>query len=63
MKRYRFDMIGADLAGEKEHPQIVIRRYAPDAFDWEPVSIADCWLFSTRQPIDPLPSFIVEVVS
>lgn len=61
--RYRFDMIGAHYAGENAHPQLVILRYAPDAFDFEPVSISDCWLFRTKQPIEPLPSFIQEVVS
>lgn len=62
VKRYRFDMIGAHLAGEREHPQIVIRRFAPDACDFESVSIADCWMFSANE-ILPLPDIIDDVTA
>lgn len=55
--QYRFDMFGAEDAGHHEHPQIVIRRYAPDAHSWHPFPIGDCWVFRSR-PIDNPPSFI-----
>lgn len=62
MKRYGFDTIGAHLAGEREHPQIVIRKFAPDANDFEPVIVSDCWLF-TASEISPLPEFIYDVTA
>lgn len=59
--RYRYSLPAASDAGEQRHPQIVIREIAPDAFDFEPAPIGDCWLF-TSDVISPLPSFIDFVV-
>jgi len=59
-RRYRFSMQGAYEAGEKDHPQLVIKRIAPDAYDFESMSIASCWLFSAKKIPDP-PPWICEV--
>ncbi len=59
-KHYRFDMQGAYNAGHKEHPQIVIRKFAPHAFNFEPVSIGDCWMFDAPEIINP-PEFIMRI--
>ncbi len=42
----------AHLAGEVGHPKEVIQRIAPDARNFEPVSIADCWLFTSDRDVD-----------
>lgn len=39
-------MQSAHLAGDVDHPKTVILRIAPDAHNFEPISIADCWLFT-----------------
>jgi hypothetical protein len=49
-------------AGLTQHPQQVIQTVAPDAFDFEPVSIADCWLFSAEE-IERLPGYIHKLPS
>jgi hypothetical protein len=61
--RYRFDMQGAHEAGEHGHPQAVISTAYPDAYAFEPVSIADCWLFTTPRGPDvyPLPAYVIPV--
>lgn len=61
MKRYRLELIGAYLAKVDLHPQLIIMWLAPDAFDLEPVPVADAWLFRTTSPIDPLPGFVVDI--
>ena len=43
--RFRYDMTGAAKDGETRHPQIVIQYWFPDAHRFEPVTIADCWMF------------------
>ena len=59
-RRYRFDIQDAVEAGESGHPCEVILRLFPGAKNFEPVPIADCWLFSAER-IDNVPSFIVDV--
>jgi hypothetical protein len=56
---YRYQLQTADEAGEKRHPQIVIREHFPDAHDLEPHSIGDCWLFKAAKR--KAPAFFVEV--
>lgn len=60
MKLYRYNVIGAFLAGVKEHPETDIKRVAPNATELEPHMIADCWLFKSP-PIADLPDYIDEV--
>lgn len=60
VRRYRYELYSADDAGERRHPETVIREVAPDAFDLMPVSIADCWMFRAKEIVN-LPPFIVEV--
>lgn len=60
VKRYRYDILTALEAGVREHPQDVIKRYAPDAHEWQPAPLAECWLFSAA-PIENPPDFIVDV--
>lgn len=57
---YRYDMIGANKAGEHRHPQLVIRKVAPMACDFEPSSMGDCWFFSSPK-IAELPPYIDEL--
>jgi hypothetical protein len=58
--RYRFDMLAASEAGRTEHPQLVIQAFFPDAHDFEPVPVADCWLF-TAERRDIKPAFFEEL--
>jgi hypothetical protein len=58
---YRFDMITAHQRGESRHPEVVIRELAPDATDFEPVPVADCWVFRASAIQNP-PEWIVPVV-
>jgi hypothetical protein len=55
--RYRYSLMSANDAGVHEHPQTVILRWAPDATNFEPVPIADCWLFEAG-PIENQPPYI-----
>lgn len=55
--RYRIYVQGAYEAGKTEHPQKVILELAPDAHDFEPAPIGDCWLFTAAR-IDPLPPYV-----
>ena len=58
MARYRFDMIGAQLAGERRHPQTVILEWFPDAAELEPAPIADAWFFTASSiPDRTLPAY------
>ncbi len=59
-RRYRFDMRSAYESGATLHPQIEIRKVAPHAYDFEPVSIADCWLFSAES-ISDCPAYITDI--
>ncbi len=54
--KYRYDMFTAEDMGFKEHPQQVIRRFAPDAHNFEPVPVASCWVFEAAE-IEDLPDF------
>jgi hypothetical protein len=62
----RYDMIGADYAGEKRHPQDVMKALGIHYIHATPQSIGDCWWFwccdlhATPKSIgsNPLPSFI-----
>jgi hypothetical protein len=54
---HKFDMRGADDAGEKRHPQVAIRELYPDTAKFVPESLFDCWLFLAT-PRDDAPSFV-----
>lgn len=58
---YRYYIPAADTAGETRHPQKVIRELAPDAHDFQPAPIGDCWLFEASE-IQNLPAYIERVV-
>ncbi len=45
---YAFDMRSAFDAGATEHPQIEIRKWFPDAHDFEAFSIQDAWAFNAQ---------------
>lgn len=61
-KLYRYDLIGASLAGESRHPQQVVKDLGLKIVYGEPVPIADCWMFRFAEPFDAvLPSFIEPV--
>lgn len=51
--RYRFDMRRAYESGATRHPQIEIRAIAPDARDFEPHTIGDCWIFMATKIENP----------
>lgn len=53
IRRYRYDVIGAGLAGHDQHPQSVILGLAPEATNFEPVALADCWLFDAEEIENP----------
>lgn len=55
--RYRFDMIGAYQDGKTAHPQMEILVVAPDADNWEPAPLGDCWFFDA-DPIVDCPAWI-----
>lgn len=62
VRRYRYDMNRATNAGETRHPQLVIRELAPSAFDFEPVTIGDCWLFtSSPLELEKLPAYVEDL--
>ncbi len=58
MIRYHYSLINAEQAGEHEHPQVVISKTFPDAIDFEPAPIGDCWFFRAEQR-DDLPRYIL----
>lgn len=60
LKRYRYHLQAAHEAGERGHPEAVIRRLAPKAVDLEPHVIGDCWLFNAPE-IVPLPPYLTEL--
>lgn len=66
-----YDMIGADMSGKINHPQVVMKEFIESMkidnieikiLEAEPVSIGDCWLFlikcSTPWLTSKLPSYI-----
>jgi hypothetical protein len=57
MPRYRYSLWAASEAGENRHPQLVILELAPDAHDFHPAPIGDCWLFTAKY-INWLPSYV-----
>jgi hypothetical protein len=61
MKRWRFDMRTAYESGATEHPQTVIKRTFPDAHNWEPVTIGDCWLFESAMVPESIPGYFTEI--
>lgn len=60
--RYKYCMWSADEAGEKDHPQRVILKHAPKAYDFHPVPIADCWLFTVDEELENAPPFIRPII-
>lgn len=57
-KILRYDLIGADMCGVKGHPQEVMYQLGYECTDSEPVPIADCWLFTVDEVIEPLPEYL-----
>jgi hypothetical protein len=55
MRRYHYDM--TNPACPPGHPQMVIRARYPDAHNFEPQSMFDCWLFDAPE-IAELPPYI-----
>ena len=56
--RYHYSICGADDAGfSGRHPQTVITELFPDAMDFDPRSVGDCWFF-TAERRDDLPKFV-----
>jgi len=51
--RYYYGMQSAYLAGARQHPQLEILRVAPDAHDWQPETLGDCWFFEAAEIVDP----------
>lgn len=61
LRRYRYQIDGAQEAGVKLHPQEDILRVAPEACEFQAVAMAGCWLFSAP-PLGPdKPDYIVDV--
>lgn len=54
---WRYCMNTATDHGENRHPQRVILEYFPEACDFEPVTIGDCWLFNADPKESPAPFF------
>lgn len=59
MVRYRYELQTADQAGEKRHPEIVIREHFPDVREMEGHAIGDCWLFEATER--DAPSYFVKL--
>jgi hypothetical protein len=63
----RFDMINAYESGYVLHPQLEMAKLAKElSFDienWEPVSIADCWMFWLKSMIKNIkfPHYITQL--
>lgn len=62
MTRYRYSMQTAYDAGERRHPQSVIREHFPDACAFECVGYADCWLFEAT-PVENVPAYFTRLGS
>lgn len=58
MINYRYDVIGASMAGVKEHPQVDMRNLGYKVIKAEPVMIADCWWFRVESEIDDTPNYL-----
>jgi hypothetical protein len=54
---YRFEMRTAYESGATRHPQIEIRKVAPDARNFTPQSMFDCWTFHASEITNP-PDYI-----
>ncbi len=63
VKDYRFDLIGAYLAGNKDHPQIEMEKLGFNIINWEGVPIADCIIvrIDNAEEIKELPEYIDEL--
>jgi len=57
--RYHYSLTGADDAhgGSAPHPQAVITGLFPDAADFDPRPVGDCWFF-TAERRDDVPPYI-----
>lgn len=58
MKNYRYDVIGADQSGVKEHPQKQMMNLGFNIIKAEPVIIADCWWFRVDNEIENVPEYL-----
>lgn len=56
--KYYYGMQSAHDAGVREHPQADILRFAPDAHEFQPESLGDCWFFEAAEIAD-LPSYVL----
>lgn len=62
MKKYRYDIICADLVyGVKEHPEKQMKKLGFNVIESEPIPIADCWIFEVSNDIENVPEYLVEV--
>ena len=62
MKKYRYDLIGADLDyGVKEHPQKQMKKIGFNVVKSEPIPIADCWIFEVDNDIENIPGYLEEI--
>lgn len=57
-KTIRYDLIGAHLAGVKEHPQIHVKNLGMNVYAFEGVPIADCVMMEVDNIPDKLPEYI-----
>jgi hypothetical protein len=57
---YRYEMSQGEPGRTCEHPQAEILRLAPDACDFEPSAIGECWFFSAPKIAAP-PVYVVEL--
>lgn len=60
-KQLRYDVIGASLAGISEHPQRQMRKLWYEILGSVPQSIADCWWFTVKEFIEPLPDYLTKM--
>jgi hypothetical protein len=51
--RYQYGMMDAPI--DAGHPEVAIKTLAPDAHNFEPHSMTDCWLFDAAPIADPPP--------
>ena len=61
MKNYRYDMIGAYMAGIKDHPQVQMKNLGYEVIKSESISIADCWWFRVNNKIKRKPSYLYDM--
>ena len=56
-----YDMWTAYDCGIKEHPQTVMKNLGYEVIGSVPQSIADCWWFTVKEFIEPLPKYLTKI--